>query len=244
MSFVAKTHLSRRTFLNGVGVALAVPFLESMVPALARGQALTAALPRTRLGCIYFPHGAIMPKWTPGDRRRRIRADRDPATAQAVPRPDQCDQRPGVRARVRKRRDREPQPLRRGLPERRIREDRRTASAQYHGRPACGSEDGTGHPTPFARADDRGIEPQLRRRPELRRTGTRLRGRDRTRRSRCRTIPQVVFERLFGDGTTAELRKARRQQSISLLDSVMAGCDRAAAQAAERRSRAHGSVLD
>jgi hypothetical protein len=33
--------------------------------------------------------------------------------------------------------------------------------------------------------------------------------------------PQVVFERLFGDGNTAELRKARRQQSLSLLDSVM-----------------------
>jgi hypothetical protein len=30
----------------------------------------------------------------------------------------------------------------------------------------------------------------------------------------------VVFERLFGDGNTAELRTARRAQSISLLDSV------------------------
>ena len=33
--------------------------------------------------------------------------------------------------------------------------------------------------------------------------------------------PQVVFERLFGDGNTAEQRKARREQSISLLDSVL-----------------------
>ena len=33
--------------------------------------------------------------------------------------------------------------------------------------------------------------------------------------------PQVVFERLFGDGNTAEQRKARRDQSISLLDSVI-----------------------
>ena len=32
--------------------------------------------------------------------------------------------------------------------------------------------------------------------------------------------PQVVFERLFGDGTTATLRRERRQQSLSLLDSV------------------------
>jgi hypothetical protein len=33
--------------------------------------------------------------------------------------------------------------------------------------------------------------------------------------------PQVVFERLFGDGNTAEQRKSRRAQSISLLDSVV-----------------------
>jgi hypothetical protein len=32
--------------------------------------------------------------------------------------------------------------------------------------------------------------------------------------------PQVVFERLFGDGSTAEQRAARRQQAQSLLDSV------------------------
>jgi hypothetical protein len=64
MAFVTKKHLSRRTFLNGVGVSLALPLLESMLPAATvLGQ--TAARPRTRLGCIYFPHGAIMPKWTP-----------------------------------------------------------------------------------------------------------------------------------------------------------------------------------
>jgi len=28
-------------------------------------QLQTAATPRTRLGCIYFPHGATMDKWTP-----------------------------------------------------------------------------------------------------------------------------------------------------------------------------------
>jgi hypothetical protein len=33
--------------------------------------------------------------------------------------------------------------------------------------------------------------------------------------------PQVVFERLFGDGSTDSLRRARREQSMSLLDSVM-----------------------
>ena len=64
MSFITKTHLSRRTFLHGVGVTMALPLLESMIPA-ATALAQTAAGPRTRLGCIYFPHGAIMPRWTP-----------------------------------------------------------------------------------------------------------------------------------------------------------------------------------
>ena len=46
MSFITRTHLSRRTFLHGVGITLAVPFLDSMVPALARGQSATAARER------------------------------------------------------------------------------------------------------------------------------------------------------------------------------------------------------
>src|SRR5687768_10013577 len=63
--FLTQTHLSRRTFLRGAGVAVALPFLESMLPAAARaGQAAAVARP-TRFGAIYFPHGAIMPKWTP-----------------------------------------------------------------------------------------------------------------------------------------------------------------------------------
>ena len=62
--FISKKHLSRRTFLRGTGVSLALPLLESMVPAAtAIGQ--TAANPKTRMGCIYIPHGATMDKWTP-----------------------------------------------------------------------------------------------------------------------------------------------------------------------------------
>ena len=30
--FISKKHLSRRTFLHGAGVTLALPFLEAMVP--------------------------------------------------------------------------------------------------------------------------------------------------------------------------------------------------------------------
>jgi hypothetical protein len=62
--FISKIHLSRRTFLRGVGVSIALPFLESMVPART-ALAQTAARGKTRFGAIYVPHGATMDKWTP-----------------------------------------------------------------------------------------------------------------------------------------------------------------------------------
>jgi hypothetical protein len=62
--FIAKKHLPRRTFLRGMGVTLALPLLDSMIPAqtLTRN---TAAAPSPRLGFVYVPHGAIMDNWTP-----------------------------------------------------------------------------------------------------------------------------------------------------------------------------------
>jgi hypothetical protein len=66
MRIITRTHLSRRTFLRGVGVTMALPFLESMVPAqtpLAR----TAANPQIRLGMCFIPHGAVMANWTPAE---------------------------------------------------------------------------------------------------------------------------------------------------------------------------------
>jgi hypothetical protein len=62
--FVQKRFLHRRTVLKGMGSALALPFLDAMVPALT-AQARTAAAPKTRLACIYIPHGVILDQWTP-----------------------------------------------------------------------------------------------------------------------------------------------------------------------------------
>ena len=64
MTIVTKKHLSRRTLLQGLGVAISLPLLDSMVPALT-AQTKTAASVTPRLGCIYVPHGAVMDKWTP-----------------------------------------------------------------------------------------------------------------------------------------------------------------------------------
>jgi hypothetical protein len=62
--FITKKHLSRRTLLRGAGAAIALPLLDSMIPART-ALAQTAAMPKSRLGCIYIPHGATMDKWTP-----------------------------------------------------------------------------------------------------------------------------------------------------------------------------------
>jgi hypothetical protein len=59
--FVTQRALPRRTFLCGVGAALALPLLDAMVPAL---HAATAA-PRRRLGFVYVPNGIILDQWTP-----------------------------------------------------------------------------------------------------------------------------------------------------------------------------------
>ena len=62
--FIFKNHISRRTFLRGTGVAVGLPFLDAMVPAWT-ALAQTAASPKPRMGFMYLPHGAIMEAWTP-----------------------------------------------------------------------------------------------------------------------------------------------------------------------------------
>ena len=62
--FITKTALPRRTFLHGMGAALALPLLDAMVPALS-AMAQTAARPVRRLGYVYIPMGSNIAEWTP-----------------------------------------------------------------------------------------------------------------------------------------------------------------------------------
>ena len=64
MSMIFKKHLSRRTFIKGVGVTMSLPLLEAMVPA-STALAQTAARPQVRLGLCFIPHAAVMSQWTP-----------------------------------------------------------------------------------------------------------------------------------------------------------------------------------
>ena len=62
--FVTKRSIPRRAFLRGVGVGVALPLLDAMVPAFT-AVAQTAARPQLRVGFVYIPHGVIMREWTP-----------------------------------------------------------------------------------------------------------------------------------------------------------------------------------
>jgi hypothetical protein len=219
MTFITKAHLSRRTFLRGAGVTLALPLLESMIPAATLlGQ--TAATPRTRLGAIYFPHGAIMPQWTPAA---------EGAGFELTP---------------------ILQPLKPFYNQINIISDLRHANAYgsgataNHNRSAAaylsgafaetGAQPSLGITVDQIAAQKIGQDTPL---PSLELTieEPSLNCGDGLSCSYRDTIswqgahaplpmqnnPQVVFERLFGDGNTAEQRKTRRAQSISLLDSVV-----------------------
>ena len=62
--FVTKKALPRRTFLLGVGTTMALPLLESMVPAFT-ALAQTPAKGPLRFGAVYFPNGATNKHWFP-----------------------------------------------------------------------------------------------------------------------------------------------------------------------------------
>jgi len=61
---VTRKHISRRAMLQGLGASLALPLLDSMVPALAATR-LTSAKPAVRMAFVYVPNGIIQKDWLP-----------------------------------------------------------------------------------------------------------------------------------------------------------------------------------
>lgn len=57
---ITKKAISRRAVLRGVGAAVALPWLDSMTPALS-----AAAKPFNRFGVVYVPNGMIMQNYLP-----------------------------------------------------------------------------------------------------------------------------------------------------------------------------------
>jgi hypothetical protein len=219
MAFISKAHLSRRTFLRGVGVTLSLPLLESMIPAATLlGQ--TAAKPRTRFGAIYFPHGAIMDKWTPAAEGAGF--ELTPILQPLKPFYDQITVISDLR---------HANAYGSGA----TANHNRSAAAYLSGAFAqVGAQPSLGITVDQIAAQKIGQDTPL---PSLELTieDASLNCGDGLSCSYRDTIswqgphaplpmqnnPQVVFERLFGDGNTADQRKTRRAQSISLLDSVV-----------------------
>ena len=59
--FITKKTLPRRTFLRAMGTTIALPFLDAMVPALSA----RALKPTPRFGFVYIANGVIQNLWTP-----------------------------------------------------------------------------------------------------------------------------------------------------------------------------------
>ena len=59
-----KSRVPRRTVLRGLGAAVGLPWLESLLP---RAAAATPAGPPVRLGFVYVPNGVNMARWRPAE---------------------------------------------------------------------------------------------------------------------------------------------------------------------------------
>ena len=64
MNYITKKSIPRRTFIKGVGTTLALPLLNAMAPA-ATVAANTPANPVRRLGYVFMPMGCDQSRWTP-----------------------------------------------------------------------------------------------------------------------------------------------------------------------------------
>jgi hypothetical protein len=224
MPFLTNRTLPRRTFLRGMGTTLALPFLEAMLPAVSRRASAAPAHP-TRFVGAFIPHGAAPGYWVPessdaGFKYPFIYEPLAPYRKHVVITSGMWSQSsenpPGVTG-----------------------ADHFVAAAYLTAvkpKKTTGADIKAGTSLDQVLAQLVGKETLL---PSLQ-LGLEDPGANST---NCgegyscvytNTIswqapdrplpmelnPQVVFERMFGDGSSPELRKARREQQASILDSV------------------------
>ena len=220
MSFITRKHLSRRTVLRGLGVTLALPVLESMVPAATVFGQTVAAARRTRFGAIYFPHGVIQAQWNPVAEGAGY--ELTPILQPMKPFYDKVTVVSNLKHAL-------------AYGSGATANHNRAASAFLSGAYAkTGAQPHLGVTIDQVIAKKLGQDTPL---PSLKLAieGASVNCGDGLSCSYRDTIswqsetsplpmqnnPQVVFERLFGDGNDVDQRKARRKQSLSLLDSVL-----------------------
>jgi hypothetical protein len=223
--FIAKKHLSRRTLLKGTGVALGLPLLDAMFPA-ATALAQAAATPPRRFFAGFVPHGAAPGYWVPA-KESRLPAELPFVWKPLEPHRDSLTILTGLHAT-----SSEPPPGETGA-------DHWVAAAFLSAekpKKTAGADVRAGHTIDQIIAEKIGREtllPSVEMSVEDPGSGS----------SNCgegyscvytNTIawaspttplpmelnPQVVFERMFGSGSTPEQRVARRERNQSILDSI------------------------
>jgi hypothetical protein len=223
--FITKKHIARRTLLKGAGVALGLPLLESMFPA-ATALAQAAAAPPRRFFAGFVPHGAAPGYWVP-EKEGVLPAELPFIWKPLEPFRDRLTVLTGLHAT-----SAEPPPGETGA-------DHWVAAAFLCAdkpKKTAGADVRAGHTIDQIIAEKIGREtllPSVEMSVEDPGSGS----------SNCgegyscvytNTIawaspttplpmelnPQVVFERLFGSGSTPEQRVARRERNQSILDSI------------------------
>jgi len=202
-----------------MGVTIALPLLDSMVPA-ATALAETAATPRSRFCGIYVPHGATMDKWTPSTEGTGFAF---PETLEPL---EKLRDRLNIVTHL-------AHPMAGGKGSDAGADHARSAAVFLSG---AHPEKGTVH---SGRTIDQVLADHIGQETPLPSVEVALEEvalncgagygcayyntiswRTPTLPLPMENSPQVVFERLFGDGSNAALRLARKQQDQSILDAV------------------------
>ena len=222
--FITKKHISRRTVLRGAGAAVALPFLEAMVPA-ATALAQTAATPKPHFVGCFVPHGMAPGYWIP--EKEGSDFDFKFCFKPLEPYREQVTLLSGLHSR-----SAEPPPGVTGA-------DHWVAAAFLCGnkpKKTAGADVYAGTTIDQIIAQKIGQDTLM---PSMQLavedpganssncgegyscvyTNT-ISWSSPTQPLPMELNPQVVFERMFGDGTTAEQRSTRRQRDRSILDSI------------------------
>ena len=239
MSFITKKHIKRRTFLQGAGVTLALPVLEAMVPATTALAQTAVGQAKPRFVGVFYPHGMAPGLWEP--QAEGALPEKLPHIAEALAKvKNETTIMSGLWSQ-----SAEP-------PEGTTGSDHWVAAAYLTGikpRKTAGSDATVGSPTidqQIAQKIGReSLLPSLQLAVEDPNSSSSNCGEGyscsytnsiswielptpegetvpRTSPLPMELNPQVVFERLFGSGSTPELRAQRMRQSKSILDSLVA----------------------
>ena len=157
MTFLTRKALTRRTMLKGMGASVALPLLDSMMPALSAAVAKQAPM---RLGFVYAAHGVIHSEWKPRQTGRQYELSPNLQPLEGVR--DHFNiftNLSHLRSRQQGRRQRRSQPRRRGLAHRRAclrpHASGRRDPPRHVGRSDRGQAPGQGQPGALDRDDAR-----------------------------------------------------------------------------------------